>query len=62
MAKAAILSLFVSVTIEVLQYLENIFAVSAMPVRITDISDVLLNSAGSIAGYGAFKLWGNFRN
>lgn len=56
-AKAAILSLSVSVTIEIMQYLENIFAVSAIPV-----SDVILNSVGGIAGYGIFKLWRTFRN
>jgi len=57
---AFILSLGVSVVIEGLQYVENIFAFSDFPIRITDVSDLLLNLIGGIAGYGLIKLWKKF--
>ncbi|WP_425756475.1 VanZ family protein [Ihubacter sp. rT4E-8] len=57
LTKAGIISLGVSSVIEGLQYLENIFAISDFPIRITDISDLALNFIGGIFGYGHFEFW-----
>lgn len=55
LVKTMILSLSVSVMIEALQYLENIFAISDFPIRITDISDLVLNFIGGMLGYGLIE-------
>ena len=49
--KAVFVSLGLSVMIEGLQYLENIMAISDFPIRITDISDLVLNLIGGMVGY-----------
>lgn len=56
-AKAAILSIGVSAMIEILQYIENILGISDFPIRITDVSDLVLNSIGGILGYVLIKNW-----
>ncbi len=57
LVKTMILSLSVSAMIEALQYLENIFAISDFPIRITDISDLVLNFIGGMLGYGLIEFW-----
>lgn len=43
-----------------LQYAENIFAISDFPIRITDISDLVLNFIGGVLGYGLIEFWKKF--
>lgn len=57
---AAVISLIVSAAIEALQYAENILGISDFPIRITDVSDVVLNSIGSVLGYGLIVFWKKF--
>lgn len=56
--EASMVSLGLSGVIELLQYLENILAISDFPIRITDISDLFLNYFGGILGYLIIKAWG----
>jgi len=58
LAGAVVISLGASAVIEVLQYAENIFAVSDFPIRITDVSDLLLNFIGGMLGYGLIRAFG----
>lgn len=54
------ISLGVSMAIEGLQYMENIFAIAVFPIRVTDISDVVLNGIGGISGYVIFNIWKHY--
>lgn len=57
---AASISMTVSATIEVLQYAENILGISDFPIRITDVSDLVLNFIGGMLGYGLIEFWKKF--
>ncbi len=54
-----IFGVLTSVTIEILQLLENQSGIGYG--RITDIDDVILNTAGAAAGYMAFRFLYNFK-
>lgn len=56
---AFLISIGVSLSIELMQYLENIAAISDLPIRMTDISDIILNCIGGIIGHIMFNMWRN---
>lgn len=58
--RAAVISMAVSAIIEALQYAENILGISDFPIRITDVSDLVLNSIGGVLGYALIRLWRKF--
>jgi glycopeptide antibiotics resistance protein len=45
-----------SISIELLQFLENIFYLSGYTVRSVDINDVILNALGILLGYCLFYI------
>ena len=59
--KAVSISLCFSFIIEGLQYLENIMAISDFPIRITDISDLVLNLIGGMIGYIIIIIWNHYK-
>lgn len=48
---AAVTVFCVSLAIEVIQFIENFAGLTSVTVRIVDIDDLILNTAGGIAGY-----------
>lgn len=53
---AFVIAFLVSLSIEVLQQIENITGLSGYMIRTSDINDVICNVTGALAGFGIYKV------